>query len=267
MADWIFDLYRVLRFATRLPLPVLEQEEAEPLVPASRFAVSFALCGTLIGLAGGMVVLLADALGASASLGAVLAIAAMVMLTGALHEDGLADCADGIGGGRTRERKLAIMRDPHIGSYGVLALVLSVAGRMAALAALLALSPWLALAALVAMQGVSRGFAMLLASQLDPARPDGAGAGLGQPSMGSALLGLGLSALPGAACLLIVAGPWQGLLLLALVLSGGFLVTLLVARAARQQLGGQTGDVLGASQQIVDLAGIAILSMCAGGLL
>ncbi|RIK85995.1 MAG: adenosylcobinamide-GDP ribazoletransferase, partial [Hyphomicrobiales bacterium] len=108
------------------------------------------VAGALVGLGVGAVAWLALALGLPASLAAAFALAAGIAVTGALHEDGLADTADGFGGGRDRDGKLAIMRDSRIGSYGVLALGLSLIARWAALAALAAASPAAALAAAVA---------------------------------------------------------------------------------------------------------------------
>ena len=261
MPTMLFDLYRTLRFATRLPLPMLAREVDDPIVPADRFVPAFVLCGTLIGLTGGLISALIAFIGADPLIAATLGIASLAVLTGALHEDGLADCADGMGGGRTRERKLEIMRDPAVGSYAVLALILSVLGRVAALAVLLAASPWLALAALVATQGLSRGAAMLAAAVLPPARPDGAGARLGQPGVKTASLALSVGGVLAALVLLVVAGPVAGLVGLILVVAAGALATFWVLWLADRHLGGQTGDVLGAVQQLSDLAGLIALSI------
>ncbi|GAB5511230.1 MAG: adenosylcobinamide-GDP ribazoletransferase [Hyphomicrobiales bacterium] len=268
MKDFWFDLYRVVRFATRLPLPMLAREEADPIVPVDQFAPAFALCGLVVGLIGWLAGALVFWLGSSALMAAFVSIAAMVMVTGALHEDGLADFADGIGGGRTSDRKLEIMRDPRIGTYGVLALVLSVGARVAALSVLFALNCWFALAALVASQALSRGFTMLIASQLGHARPDGAAARLGRPSVRAAGTALLISAIIAAVFLMLAtgleAGLAAGLLSMLALLLTGFMVSIIVTKTARHHLGGQTGDVLGANQQGCDLAGLYALSISLG---
>lgn len=259
--DFFFDLYRTLRFATRLPLPVLPRENDDPIVSADGFAPAFAACGVILGAAGGLIMALSLMLGATPLLAALLGTTAMILVTGALHEDGLADCADGIGGGRTRERKLEIMRDSAIGTYGVLALILSVTARVLALATLVSISPWLAATALVATQTMSRAATMGLASALDHARPDGAAARLGRPSRRAALtallFGLGIA----AAAMLTSIGPFAGIFALGALVVAMAIATLFVAKSARQHLGGQSGDVLGANQQLTDLAGLITLSI------
>lgn len=259
--DFFFDLYRTLRFATRLPLPVLPRENDDPIVSADRFAPAFAACGVIIGAIGGLVAAVSLMLGAEPLLAALLGTTTMILATGALHEDGLADCADGIGGGRTRERKLEIMRDSAIGTYGVLALILSVGVRVTALATLVAISPWLAATALVAIQTLSRAATMGLASALDHARPDGAAARLGRPSQRAVLKALLLGLCVAVFAMLTSIGPFVGIFGLGAVVAATTIVTLLVAKGARQHLGGQTGDVLGANQQLTDLAGLVALSI------
>lgn len=259
--NFFFDLYRTLRFATRLPLPILPRENDDPIVSADGFAPAFASCGVIIGAIGGLVTVVSLMLGAEPLLAALLGTTAMILATGALHEDGLADCADGIGGGRTRERKLEIMRDSAIGTYGVLALILSVGARVLALATLVAISPWLAATALVATQTMSRAATMGLASALDHARPDGAAARLGRPSQRAALTALLLGLGVAVVAMLTSIAPFAAIFALGAVVVAMIIATLLVAKGARQHLGGQTGDVLGANQQLTDLAGLITLSI------
>ncbi|MEQ8656152.1 MAG: adenosylcobinamide-GDP ribazoletransferase [Hyphomicrobiales bacterium] len=258
---FFFDLYRTLRFATRLPLPVLPRENEDPIVLADGFAPAFTACGMIVGAIGGLITIASLLLGATPLLAALLGTTAMILVTGALHEDGLADCADGIGGGRTRERKLEIMRDSAIGTYGVLALILSVGARVLALASLVSISPWLAATSLVATQTLSRAATMGLASALDHARPDGAAARLGHPSRRAAVVALAISALVATASLMLVIGPVVALVVSIIAMAAMTAMTGLVARIARHHLGGQTGDVLGANQQLADLAGLVVLSI------
>ena len=118
-------------FLTRLPLRFPSPSAEPDLLP--RTMTWFPLVGAGIGLITGLVYLSASGLGATPALAGWLAVVATVVLTGGLHEDGLADFADGLGGGNTREEKLAIMRDSRIGSYGVLAMVLVIGLRVSAL--------------------------------------------------------------------------------------------------------------------------------------
>src|SRR5204863_1906899 len=114
------------------------------------------------------------------------AVTAGIALTGALHEDGLADTADGFGGGRDRDDKLRIMRDSRQGSFGVVALVLSIALRAAALGTIG--EPIHVTLALIAAHAASRGVLPVLMHVLTPARPDGLGASAGRPSRTAANL-------------------------------------------------------------------------------
>ncbi|MFK7791774.1 MAG: adenosylcobinamide-GDP ribazoletransferase [Devosiaceae bacterium] len=262
--DFLFDFYRTLRFATRLPLPQLQREEDDPIVSADGFAPAFALTGLVPGLVGGLTITLALALRAEPLLTALLAVATMIMVTGALHEDGLADCADGIGGGRTVERKLEIMRDSAIGTYGVLALILSVGLRAAALASIAMFSPLAGLTALLATQTLSRAMAMLAASNLAHARKDGAAAALGSPSHRAAQAALAVGTMIALVSLLAGLGLSAGIvaaLACAIAMLGA---TIWASHIARTHIGGQTGDILGAIQQLCDLAGLLVISICVG---
>lgn len=235
-------------FLTRLPgfQGAATPAEAPPgskagaLGPALRLAP---LAGLLVGVCGALAFWAAAGLGLPPLAAALIAVGVTVWITGALHEDGLADVADGFGGAFDRERKLAIMRDSRIGAYGVLALIFSVGLRAGALAAVGEAG---AAAVLIAAHGLSRGLlapAMLL---LAPARGDGLGAGAGRPAPADACLGLGL----GLLLAVLALGPAAGLVagLIALAAAG------LAGALAARQIGGYTGDVLGALQQVAEIA-------------
>jgi adenosylcobinamide-GDP ribazoletransferase len=166
-----------------------------------------------------------------------------IALTGALHEDGLADTADGFCGGRDREEKLAILRDSRQGTYGVLAIVLSVLLRTAALAAIGDVIH--AGLALVAAHAASRAALPAAMIGLTPARLDGLGAMAGTPRAGGAIA----AALIGAATALAALGPVRGAI--ALCLAG--VMVFATVELARRQIGGHTGDVLGAFQQVGEI--------------
>lgn len=242
------DAALMLGFFSRLPIPAVEGERdfAEALWAAP-------LAGAAIGLLGALAYALAVALGLPPLPAALLALTATLLATGCLHEDGLADVADGFGGGKTVERKLAVMRDSRIGAYGASALLLSLLLRASALAAVA--SPAGAFAALFAAHGASRALLPFFLRLVPPARPDGLGAGVGAVPVRSAQAALAL----GFLCLLPL-----GLLpalAAALLLAAAFL---LLRRLALRQIGGQTGDVCGALQQaaetLVLLAAAASLS-------
>ncbi|MEO1000761.1 MAG: adenosylcobinamide-GDP ribazoletransferase [Pseudomonadota bacterium] len=234
-----------LQFMTRLPV-------RGDLYTAERFARSpcyYPAVGLVVGgLAGGVFWMAASVL--PPLLAALLAVGAAVLLTGGLHEDGLADTGDGLGGGRDRARALEIMRDSRIGSYGVLALGLVTAIAVAALAAL---PPATGAAALVAAHGVGRAGIVLFLATADYARSDGAGQGVSGALGGGALavaFGTGVFALLPLAH---VAGAGAALLGLALAA----VLTLLLRARAVARLGGYTGDTLGAVQQL-GVAGVLI---------
>lgn len=230
---------------TRLPAGRL----ADPVPPIGACLWAFPLAGAAIGLIGAGLLGAALSLGLPPTLAAGLAILGQVLATGALHEDGLADLADGLWGGRDRARRLAIMRDSRIGSYGVLALIVSVGLRWQALAALAGHDPQLAAAALIVLAVASRVAPAALLATLPAARADGLGhaarGGGGGQVLAAALLALiALPALPQAVFALPV---------MALLAAG-------LARLALARLGGQTGDVLGAAQQVTELGGWLVLA-------
>jgi len=238
------DAAGALAFYTRLPLPL----DAGRQRAFADIQWAAPLAGAVIGLVVGAALWLALALGLPAQLAAAVALAAGVVLTGALHEDGLADTADGFGGGRSRDDKLAIMRDSRIGSYGVLAIGLSLIARWAALAALAEASPAGAVLAGIAAHAGSRAVLPALLAALPPARADGLAAGIG--AIGSktvaAALALGfVFLLPCGFTFAVTASVVLGI------------VAFLVARLALAQIGGQTGDVLGAAQQAGEIALLA----------
>ncbi len=230
-------------------LPAGRMAEA-PAIGAAVWA--FPLVGALVGGIAAAVLVAAMAMGIAAPLAAGLALAAGILTTGGLHEDGLADCADGFGGGHDRARKLEIMRDSRIGSYGGLALILSLGLRWQALAILAAHQPTLAPFAVIALAMASRaglGFALLW---MPAARSDGMGRSAAGTSFARAMVGLAPAGL-GLAVLL----PWPSALW---VLAAVATAHLIFARISLRQIGGQSGDVLGAMQQVAEIAGWLVLA-------
>ena len=228
----------VTAFFTRLPV-----DPRAGVWQLADSAWAFPLVGAGIGGAIALALLSAQLIGLATWPAALLSILAGLLLTGALHEDGLADTADGFFGGRDREEKLAILRDSRQGTYGVLAVVLSVLLRAAALAGIGDVIH--AGLALVAAHAASRAVLPAAMIGLTPARPDGLGATAGIPRAGGAIA----AALIGAAIALAALGPVRGAITLCLT---GVTIFAMV-EFARRQIGGYTGDVLGAFQQVGEI--------------
>lgn len=255
-ASLAYDLAGCLRFFSRLPVPRLPGEGDPHGVPDFRtLPRMLPVAGLILALPGALVLLAAWGLGLGPFLAATLALTAGVLVTGALHEDGLADVADGFGGGATRARRLEIMRDSRIGAYGGVALMLSLALRIGALATLLDRAGAVAALALMLAAALSRAAALAPLTLLGPARSDGAGASVGRPSGGTLLtastlaLALALLALP-----LGLPPLGAGLMVAACALAA-----LAVTTLARRAIGGQTGDVVGAAQQGAEIAALLAL--------
>lgn len=248
---WLTDTMRSFGLLTRVPVPGRWFRGFDGRY--DRATRAFPLVGVALGLGIGLVALLALAIGLSPFVSAILAVATGIVATGALHEDGLADTADGLGA-RERERRLEIMRDSATGTYGVLALVLAVGLQVAALAALLH-HPLAALLALVAAFALARAAMVWLWHATPPARTDGAAAASGRPVAASVRLAFILAVLAALPATLVV-GPWP-----ALVALGGLVAVLLVVRRIARGLGGHTGDVLGASVVLGQAAVLVGLSI------
>lgn len=246
---------------TRLPLPGSQATAGQ----AGAAIWAFPLVGAVVGLVGGLVFLAANRAGVGIGSATLLAVAAQVLLTGALHEDGLADTADGFGGGRDREHKLAIMRDSRIGSYGVIALVLAFGLRYTAINelanSLISTSDEYdqtvshisaVIIALMAGGTVSRAAMALVWQMLPPARSDGLAVSGGGAPFPAAISGIAIAA--GLTFLLLPIGSW------AAVLAAVALVAVFMMLLAKQQIGGHTGDVLGATQQVTEIAALLAIT-------
>ncbi|TVQ59286.1 MAG: adenosylcobinamide-GDP ribazoletransferase, partial [Rhodobacteraceae bacterium] len=177
----IGDVAVALALLTRLPVPV---DHASAGARAGAAAWAYPLVGALVGGIAGAVYLGLTALGAGSGFAAAAALGAGLLMTGALHEDGLADVADGFGGGWTPERRLEIMRDSRQGAYGVAALALALLAKWSLLAGLTGPE---AVAALAAAGALGRGVMAPAMRWLSTARRDGLGAGAGRPAAAAAL--------------------------------------------------------------------------------
>lgn len=233
------DILLSLVLLTRLPIPALPDSS---FARQAQAVWAFPAVGMIVGGIAATIVVLAQWIGLSPAICAGLALLTMVCVTGAMHEDGLADTVDGFWGGFTPERRLEIMKDSHIGTYGVLALVLSLGLRWTALSALIAAGNVLSV---VAVAALSRAMMPVLMLSLPNARNTGLAHRVGTPSRyptgialccAALLAWAALGLVPATLCLLISAGAVWALHCL-----------------ARAKVGGRTGDVLGATQQITEI--------------
>ena len=234
---------------TRLPAGQLRDPVPSIAASAWSFPIVGAGIGAILwGICAGLL-----ALGVPAAMAAVLTVLAGAMITGGLHYDGLADFADGIWGGHDIARRLEIMRDSRIGSYGVIALILSIAVQVTGIAAVTE-TPAMGVA-FIAVAVFSRLCMLAVLLILPPARADG----LGHSAVG----GRFAVALPGVAVALIAGSALGGAaVVLAVVMA---LSAAWVAWVAKAKIGGQTGDVLGATQLVSEITGWVVLSALIAG--
>ncbi|WP_370674026.1 adenosylcobinamide-GDP ribazoletransferase [Pleomorphomonas sp. PLEO] len=243
------DLGASLRFFSRLPVPQLGRLDDTGALPSlPRAAAAVPLAGFLIALPASLIGLLVGSADLPDLLIGLIVVAALVVPTGALHEDGLADSADGLVGGTTVEKRLLIMKDSRIGTFGGLALILATSIRASAYGALFA-HPAAGVFAVLGAGALSRLAMTALWAALPNARPDGLAARLGQPDQRAVALGVGLTVL--------LLSPLPALIgasatLLGIAFAG--LTTLAFAAFVRDKIGGQTGDILGATQVLTEVA-------------
>lgn len=232
---------------TRLPIWRLV-----PQSPAN-FAASvwgYPIVGAVVGGIGAVLYAIGWRLGLPPVLAAIWTLAGILLTTGALHEDGLADTADGLGGGGTVDRKLAIMRDSRIGSFAALALIAAMATRGSAMT--LIATPGMVAIALVVAGALSRAAMMVVLLTCSPARRDGMAAGLAVIPRAEAAVGLGVATL--LAMILLPAD----IAAIALGLAGG--IGCAAAWIGTRQIGGHTGDILGATAIVVECAVLSLLA-------
>lgn len=234
-----------LAFLTRLPVRSARPWQGADLAAS---VAMFPLVGLMVGLLGALTYACATTLGLPPLPAAVLALAALVWSTGAMHEDGLADLADGFGG-TSRARKLEIMRDPRVGSFGVIAIVLALLARVGALAALAEPAP--VAAALVTSAALSRALMPVAMLAMPQARSDGLATRAGRPHPARVAAAAAIAIL---IALVLLPPPVAAVAIAAAVLAGA-----MVAMVAFRTLGGITGDVLGAIQQLAEIAFLLVV--------
>ncbi len=239
------DLVSAFGLLTRLPLP-----RGASAAPMGSSVWAWPLVGLVVGVIGAAGYGLAWRVGLSSLLAGLVAVIAMVVATGGFHEDGLADTADGIGGGTTPETRLLIMKDSRIGSFGALGLIASVGLRVGAIAQLA--EPRLVVPALIAAAVLGRAAMPGVVLLSAPARPEGLGAALGALDRRRLAIGWGLALLLG----LVLARPHA----LLEVIFATLLVVAAMAGLGARSLGGYTGDTLGATEQLAECAVLLVLA-------
>ena len=250
---WLVATAICVRFWSRLPMPALPGERDIHALPDFRTvprALPFA--ALVIALPAALVVLLAGLARLDSLVAAALGLSALALTTGAFHEDGLADSVDGLFGGQTPERRLEIMKDSRVGSYGAIAIGLSLLlrGSLIAMIATRA-GPWAAAVSLLLAAPWSRSEGLLLLAREAAARSHGASAGSVSPLPPTASLALFISAVLALALAATAKLPLIGVAL-GLGLAHGAATAM--RRLARRLIGGQTGDIVGAVQQLGEIA-------------
>ncbi|MDR3484904.1 MAG: adenosylcobinamide-GDP ribazoletransferase [Bradyrhizobium sp.] len=238
------EFLNALRFMTIVPVPSSETAIAPDWL--SRCARYFPVVGIGVGLVSAVVLLLADRIW-SPVVASLLAVAASILVTGALHEDGLADTADGLGGGSSVEKRLAIMKDSRIGTYGTLALAFSLSLRVAALADM---PSWTAAAALISAHAAARITPAFVMNALPYAGDTAA--------MKVSYVDASVSTHDRRFALVVVLCALLPLAFISILsLISGLLVGAALAAPvtywARKRINGYTGDVLGAIEQMFEI--------------
>ena len=237
------DLRLTIAFLTRIPMPAGVPSAEQGALAKAMWA--FPLAGGIVGGLGGLVFLLTTALGIPELVASILTVAVLIGITGALHEDGLADMADGTGG-TTRTKKLEIMKDSRIGTYGVISLIVIITLKIGTLSAYAGQTDALQLLLLLVFGGATSRTAIVVVSfLLPPAKADGLSTLAGRPSVAALAAALILAGLGGFILLPVVAA-FLGLV-------GATLGAGLIILIAQRTIGGQSGDVLGATQQVAEV--------------
>ncbi len=247
-----------LRFLTRLPVPFVRTVDPPRLKDSMAM---FPVVGLLIGAITGGALVVSSMAGLPDLFCALFALGLTAYITGAFHEDGLADVADGFGGGATREERLEIMKDSRIGAYGTLTLIIVMLARASLLTSLLDLSVTATLALTAGAAAFSRALMVDLLSTTRPARSNGLAVLAGQPTRRTGLLAIAIGGLAAG----LAAYLFLSLTVAVLALAAGGLALGAVRALAMRKIGGQTGDVCGAAQVMAETAMLIVFAAAVTG--
>ena len=244
------DIWAAIGLLSRIPVPVDHDAATERRQLATW---AYPLAGLAIAFVALIIGTVAKWFGLGPEIIAALILTTLVVITGAMHEDGLADSADGLWGGWTRERRLEIMKDSRIGTFGVLGLGLGLLLRWVALTAIIANGAMWAGVLVAAI--TSRIPMVALMHLLNNARGSGLSATVGRPDKTT----LGIAIVVGLVLSLVLTG--LAVVPLFIFLCGATAACYLIAQA---KIGGQTGDILGASQQVAEITALIVLASFTG---
>jgi len=236
------DIPAAFGLLSRLPV---NSDSKRGAAAAWAFPVTGMILGTIAAAVGWALL----AIGLIPGVTAGLTLLTLVLITGAMHEDGLADSVDGLWGGWDKDRRLEIMKDSHIGAYGVMALVLTQILRLMALTALA--QAGMLVIALISVAALSRAPMVVMMAVMPHARDGGLSASIGRVGVNTAMIAVGIAATITAAML-----GWSGIIAIMVVAVASTVVALIAMR----KIGGQTGDILGATQQVSEIAALITLS-------
>jgi len=240
------DIFLALTLLTRIPIN-FDHDNIEDRARKASWA--YPLVGAIIGAAASLIANILYAIGFPVTICIIMALITMISLTGGLHEDGLSDSADGLWGGKDKDSILKIMKDSRIGAYGAIALILVILGRYTTMSDLLKINQlFLPLVAAGAISRVPMVGAMVY---MRPARTEGLSYSVGAPPSFSFIIALIIGVL---SCILAVG------LLSIFVFIGVGLSSIIIFYIINKKINGQTGDVLGASQQFAELIALSIIS-------
>jgi adenosylcobinamide-GDP ribazoletransferase len=239
-----------LRFFSRLPTG--DRPFTKPNL--DRIALSLPFTSVVIGFLPALLMMLGAWATIPSYFAAALGVAAMIVATGAMADDALADSADGLFGGASVERRLEIMKDSRHGTYGVAALGLYVLLRVTAIGAVAAYNPLAAAGIWLGATVLGRSGALWLSVELPNAREGGASASAGRVSRRNFFIGAGFAAM----LTLILAAPFTSLVAVILALAAAAGVASAWVWACRRLIGGQSGDLIGALSALIEVAALTI---------
>ena len=250
------DIVMGVRFYSQLPISAIEHKA--PVL--SHMAPALPFVGLIIGIGPALALVACSYAGMPPLFAATLAVAFWAFVTGAMAEDAIADAADGLFGGKTVAQRLKILKDSRHGTYGVTSLVLYVALRIFALGSIVATSPLAAACLWLAATVLSRSGALWLTLKLPPARQDGASASSGRVSLSAFSAGLAFAIILS----FVLAAPFAGIASLLAAIIFMCAITLGWTRLCLRMAGGQTGDLIGALQVLLEIAALSVFIINVG---
>jgi adenosylcobinamide-GDP ribazoletransferase len=245
------DLVMCLRFFSRLPTGDRPFEAPD----LGRMALALPFASVVIGLGPAVLMVVLVLLGVPPWFAAGMGVLAMILVTGAMPDDAVADAVDGLFGGHSVERRLEIMKDSRHGSYGVAALTLYIVLRVAAIGGVATVNPYAAAAIWIAATILARSGSLWLTHELPPARSGGASAAVGQVGLRPWLVGAGFAAV----IAFVLAAPATSLLAVVLALIATAAIAKGWSRLCRRLVGGQTGDLIGALHVLIEIGVLTVL--------